>query len=237
MSSRDNEVYLMKPDGNKHSSFSVQNNLGGATTLSKKVDAALSDEAIERVVIGIEATSVYGESLVRFLKEDGRLGRYERKIHILNPKQVNKFKEAYNDLPKTDSVDAFVIADNLRFGRIAAAVPMGNYRYEALKNLTRARFFAVQNLTREKQRLLNQVFMKFSSLTQDKVFSNNFGATSLAVLEEFESVDQLCYMDFGELTDFIREKGKNRFENPEDIAKALQKAARSSYRLPKTIND
>ena len=33
-------------------------------------------------------------------------------------KQVRKFKEAYPDLPKNDYVDAFVIADHLRFGRI-----------------------------------------------------------------------------------------------------------------------
>ena len=33
------------------------------------------------------------------------------------------------------------------------------------------------------------------------------------------------------------EKGKNRFPNPNAVAKAIQKAARSSYRLPKTVND
>lgn len=33
------------------------------------------------------------------------------------------------------------------------------------------------------------------------------------------------------------EKGKNRFPDPDAVAKALQKAARSSYRLPKTVND
>jgi len=165
VSSRDNAVYLMKPDGDKHSSFSVQNNFSGATILSKKVSAALTDEELGHVVIGIEATSVYGENLVRFLREDGRLGQYERKIHVLNPKQVNKFKQSYNDLPKNDPVDAFVIADNLRFGRITAEVPMDDYQYQALRNLTRARFFAMQNLVREKQRFLNQVFTKFSSLT------------------------------------------------------------------------
>lgn len=227
----------MKPDGNKHSSFFIGNNLGGAQTLSKKIAQALSEEAIANVSIGMEATSVYGENLVRFLKEDGNLSRYERKIHVLNPRQVKKFKESYPELPKTDPVDAFVIADHLRFGRISAEVPMTDYRYDALKNLTRARFFAVQNLTREKQRFLNQVFLKFSSLTQDKVFSNNFGATSLAILEEFESVDDLCYMDFDRLATFVRDKGRGRFADPDAVAKALQKAARSSYRLPKTINE
>lgn len=44
-------------------------------------------------------------------------------------------------------------------------------------------------------------------------------------------------MDLQELTDFIIKKGKNRFPDPDAVAKAIQKAARSSYRLPKTVND
>ena len=44
-------------------------------------------------------------------------------------------------------------------------------------------------------------------------------------------------MDLHQLTDFIIEKGKKRFSNSDSMAKAIQKAARSSYRLPKTVND
>jgi transposase len=44
-------------------------------------------------------------------------------------------------------------------------------------------------------------------------------------------------MDLEELTNFIKEKGRNRFSNPDAVAKDIQKAARSSYRLPKTVND
>lgn len=235
--SRTNAVYLMLPDGGKHSSFAVQNDRHGATILSQRVSEALGKADLSNVVLGIEATSVYGDNLVRFLKEDGRLAPYGRKVHVLNPKQVKKFKDSYNDLPKTDAVDAFVIADNLRFGRIAKEVPMDDYRYDALKTLTRARFYAVHNLTREKQRFLNYVYMKFSSLVPDKVFSNTFGATSMAALMEFESSDELAYMDLKALTDFVRDKGRNHFDDPEAVAKALQAAARSSYRLPKTVND
>ena len=72
-------------------------------------------KAFNDVVIGLEATSIYGDSLVYALREDRRLGRYQRKLHVLNPKQVRKFKESYPDLPKNDWVDAFVIADHLRF--------------------------------------------------------------------------------------------------------------------------
>ena len=238
VSSRSNVVCFMHPDGRKLHSFSVQNNLGGAKMLSSRIVATLTDTQLHMVVIGMEATSVYGENLLHFLHQDGALGHFDRKLHVLNPKQVKGFKDAYPDLPKNDFVDAFVIADNLRFGRISKEVCfMDDYRYKALQSLTRARFHAVQSLTREKQRFSNYVFMKFSSLCQDDVFSNVCGATSLAVLLEFDTVDQLEAMDLDELSAFVRTKGRGRFADPEATAKALQKAARSSYRLPKTVND
>ena len=62
VSSKNNVAYLMKPDGSKHSSFSVQNNLGGAKLLSERIVSALGSMQLERVVIGLEATSIYGDS-------------------------------------------------------------------------------------------------------------------------------------------------------------------------------
>ena len=64
--------------------------------------------------------------------------------------RCNKFKLSCNDLPKNDCADSFVIADRLRFGRINQESRLDDYRYAALKNVTRARFFAVQNPTRDK---------------------------------------------------------------------------------------
>jgi len=235
--SRINAVYIMLPDGSKHSSFTVQNNLGGAQSLSKRVVAALKDFNISTVILGMEATSVYGDNLACFLREDGALGRFEKRIHVLNPKQVKKFKDAYPDLPKNDAIDAFVIADNLRFGRITAAIYSDDYRYKALQTLTRTRFSVVQNLTREKQRFMNYLFMKCSGLAQEKVFSNTYGSTALALIEEFETPDDIANMDVDQLVEFLVEKGKNRFPNPSEVAKAVQAAARGSYRLPKTVND
>jgi transposase len=215
----------------------VQNTLGGAQTLSKRIVAALREVGLTDVKLGLEATGVYGDNLVCFLREDGAIGQFDRKIHVLNPKQVKKFKDAYADLPKNDAVDAFVIADNLRFGRISAAVYMDDYRYKALQTLTRARYHAVQNLTREKQRFMNYLFMKCSGLAQEKTFSDNYGAAALAVFDEFDTPDDLADMDLDELTAFIAEKGKNRSPHPEKIAEAVQAAARGSYRLPKTVGD
>ena len=236
VSSKNNVVYLMKPDGSKHSSFSVQNNVGGAKILSEKIVSAMNSLVLTDVVIGMEATSIYGDHLVHSLREDGSLGAFQRKIHVLNPKQVRKFKEAYSDLPKNDFVDAFIIADHLRFGRIASEVYMDDYRYEALKTLTRARFYAVQNLAREKQRFANYLFQKYSELAQSPDFKNT-SATMLNLVSDFESVDDLANVPLEKLTVYIEKSGRGRFSDPEAVAKAIQSAARGSYRLPKTIND
>ena len=236
VSSKTNVTYLMKPDGSKHSSFSVQNNAGGAKMLSEKVVSAMNSLSLTDVVIGMEATSIYGEHLVHSLREDGNLGRFQRKIHVLNPKQVRKFKDAYPDLPKNDFVDAFIIADHLRFGRIASEVYMDDYRYEALKTLTRARFYAVQNLAREKQQFANYLFQKYSELAQSPDFKNT-SATMLNLVTDYESVDDLANTPLEELTAYIEKSGRGRFSDPEAVAKAIQSAAKGSYRLPKTIND
>lgn len=236
VSSKNNVTYLMKPDGSKHSSFSVQNNVGGAKMLSEKIVSAMNSLALTDVVIGMEATSIYGDHLVHSLREDGRLGAFQRKIHVLNPKQVRKFKEAYSDLPKNDFVDAFIIADHLRFGRIASEVYMDDYRYEALKTLTRARFYAVQNLAREKQRFANYLFQKYSELAQNPDFKNT-SATMLNLVSDYESVDDLANVPLEELTAYIEKSGRGRFSDPAAVAKAIQSAAKGSYRLPKTIND
>lgn len=170
VSSKNNVAYIMKPDGDKHSSFSIPNNRPGAEILVDRIVEVLHRLFIPKVVIGMESTSVYGDNLMYFLRETGKFSGFEKKLHMLNPKQVKKFRDTYSDLPKNDFVDAFIIADHLRFGRINKEVYMGDYRYEALKALTRARHQTVQSLTREKQRFLNQLFMKFSGFSQEKSF-------------------------------------------------------------------
>ena len=148
VSNKSNTAYLMKLDGSKHSSFPFPNSLDASRQLMKRIFAAITSESISGVIIGLETASVYGNNLICFLREYDSLMPYNKKIHDLNPKQVNKFKLAYNDLPKNNYVDSFVITDCLRFGRINKEVYLDDYRYKALQNLTRARFFTVQNLVK-----------------------------------------------------------------------------------------
>jgi transposase len=237
VSKDNNVVYIMKPDGSKFSNFKVPNNQRGAEKLVKRISAVMTSLHLSAVDIGLESTGIYGQHLVYFLKEDGNLSKFTRRLFVLNPTRVKKFSETYEELEKNDYVDSFVIADCLRFGRINNGVYEGDYRYDALKQLTRARYRTVVTLSKEKQRFANLLFMKCSSLTQEKVFSNTFGATALSLYEDFETIDDIISMDFDDLVEYIITKGKNRFSDPECVAKSVQAAARGSYRLPKTVNN
>jgi transposase len=118
VSLNDNKVRILHPDGTSLSKFTVPNSVPGAKTLSQKITGVMEKNRFDDVVIGLESTSVYGDPLVYFLKQDASVNRFNTKIHVLNPTQVNKFKMFYPDLPKTDDIDAWVIAEHLRFGRI-----------------------------------------------------------------------------------------------------------------------
>ena len=53
-------------------------------------------------------------------------------------------------------------------------------------------------------------------------------------LEQY-SLDKLANLSLEELVTHLRDKGNNRF--PEEVAKSIQKAARSSYSLDKVVED
>ena len=236
VSLKNNVVYIMKPDGDKYGSLHVPNTKSGATVLVDRIVSALNALNLKKVVIGLEATSIYGEPFVMYLREDGKLASFDRAIHVLNPKQVKEFKKSYPDLPKNDDVDSFIIADKLRFNRGIPPAFEPDYRYTALQTLTRQRFCIVQNLTREKVRFGNYLFLKCSGLAQDKDFKNT-SATTIALMEQFDTVDDLANADLDQLAAVVIKASKNHYIDPECIAKTIQATAKGSYRLPKTVND
>ncbi|MCC8177027.1 MAG: transposase [Bacteroidales bacterium] len=79
--------------------------------------------------------------------------------------------------------------------------------------------------------------MKCSGLAQEKILPHNTSATTIALMEQFVTVDELAYAGLDTLTDFIAKSGRGRFADPTATAKAVQAAAKGSYRLPKTVND
>lgn len=236
VSKKSNSVRFLNSSGDSLLLFSVPNNQDGALTILDKLKATLSDNDFTELSIGMESTSIYADHLALFLRNDDFLKKFHHSVRILNAKQVSKFKGSYPELPKTDHIDTLIIADYLRFGRIANEVALDE-KQVALRSLTRARFQVAQNLSREKTRFLETLFYKFSSLESNKVFSNTFGATAVSLIADFFSTDDIVSTSLEDLTDYVSKKGKNHFSNPQQIAYELQKAARSSYRLSKTVNN
>ncbi len=210
--------------------FSVFNNLPGAEELEKRIDLTMKESAFDTFMIATEASSFLDLHLVDYLANSKNLSKYSPLIYQFNPKLTARLKKAYADIDKTDDIDPFVIADRLRFGHLPEPYEESK-TYFPLKRLTRYRYHLVNTIAREKNYFLTHLFLKFSSFSSLKPFSNTFGKTSLAVITDFFSVDEVAAMPVEKLVDFIVQQGKNRFKEPQQIADALKKAARESYRL------
>src|SRR5690606_38235447 len=180
-------------------------------------------------------TSVYSFHPSMFLNADESLRKLGAKVFVMNPKQIVNFKKSYSDMDKTDEIDAFVIADYLRFGRNSVSV-VKEKQYIALQQLTRSRFHLIQQITEEKQRFLQHLSYKCNTFTEE-VESSVFGHAMMELFSEKYSLDELAQMPLEDLAAFLQEKGKNRFNDAECVAKSIQKAVRSSYRLDKVVED
>ena len=212
------------------SAFSILNNLPGAKEVEEKIESMMKEGSFDKLIIATEASSFLDLHLVDYLANSKTLSRYLPLIYQFNPKLTAGLKKVYADIDKTDDIDPFVIADRLRFGRLPEPYE-DSKAYFPLKRLTRYRCHLVNTIATEKNYFLTHLFLKFSSFSSLRPFSNTFGKTSLAVITDFFSVDEVAHMSMEDLVDFVIKQGNNRFKEPEKIAEAVKKVARESYRL------
>jgi len=213
----------MDPEGEELGYKTYSNNLSGATDFEAMIMKMMEEFSLCRLKIATEATSFYDLHLVEFLSSSIPLEKFNPQIYQLNPKIVSNFKRAYIDKDKTDINDSFVIADRLRFGRTPEPYE-NNKPYLPLRRLTRYRFHLVETIAREKSYFFTHLYLKYSNFSVENPFASVFGTTSLAIITDF-SPDELAKMTIEELTDFIIEKGRNHFKEPQKIVKAIQSMA------------
>ena len=98
------------------------------------------------------------------------------------PDQSDALRGMYIRQSKTDARDSFIIAEVIRFGKYSESnVPQE--KLFALRELTRNRYFmvdSVSDLKRKTTALIDQVFPEY-----EKLFSNNFGVSSMALLLKY----------------------------------------------------
>ena len=238
VSSKSNTLCALDYEGNKLLQLEVLNNQPGAETILESIINCLNSNNLKYAVIALESTSFYSTHIANFLSSNERFLYFNPLVYCLNPKTVANYRKSFVDMDKTDPLDAYIIADFARCGRITSK-PWRGAQYLALQRLTRHRLHLVETITREKNYMVSNVYLKFSELAvldkDDKPFSNTYGVTSAAVLTEFLSLDEIVYATVEELVEFVKDKGKNRFNDPYQTAKLLQKAARDSYRLDQVL--
>jgi len=230
LSQKVNATQFMDQDGQVvHKPFGFPNNLDGLEAFVAKLIPIITSHGFSRVKIGMEATGYYWWHLREYLDEHPTLNNMaEIELFVINPSLVKAFKKAYPTLPKTDFVDAWVIADRLRFGRLKP-ITEKDLRYQPLQRLTRLRYTLVRNATGEKNRALGLLFLKFPEYTT-VAGHRTFAKGPISLISEF-TLDEILDKPVEELAQFVVEQGNARFSNPELFIEELKKAARRSYRL------
>lgn len=238
VSSKTNVLCALDFSGNKLLNLKALNNQPGADSILESILSCLNSNSLNYVVIALESTSFYSTHIANFLSSNEMLLAYKPLVYCLNPKSVANYRKSFVDIDKTDPLDAYIIADFARVGRITCE-PWRGAQFLALQRLSRHRLHLIECIAREKAYMVSNIYLKFSELPvldkEEKPFSNLYGVTSAAVLTEFLSLDDIAYSTIDDLVKFVSAKGKNRFSNPLETAKLLQKAARDSYRLDKVL--
>lgn len=239
VSLKSNQVCAINFNSDKLLNMSFANTPSGSESLINNILKIVNEHHFNKIFFAMECTGVYYMHIATYICTNSTLNNLNTLVYTVNAKSIDKYKESYIDVEKTDPTDAFIIADFIRVGRTNNLSPFKGSQFLALQRLTRQRKHLADEISREKCYASANIFLKFSALsnTDDKPFSNNYTKSATAILTEFFSVEDIINKPIEELVDFISSKGKNRFKNPEDNANILVKAARDSYRLDKISYD
>lgn len=204
-------------------SFRISNSHKGAETLINKIKSINTNNL--PVVIGMEATGHYWLSLYSRLMQEG----FE--INVINPIQSDSFRNMYIRQSKNDAIDAFIIAEIIRFGRFTTT-SLAEEDMLALRNLSRFRLFQVDtvaDLKRKTISLLDQVFPEYTRL-----FSDTFGKSSLELLSSSCTPEEILAMDIQKLIAILNSASKGRLGS--DKANEIKSAANESFGIKVALN-
>jgi transposase len=216
--------------------FRVTNNLPGAQLVADTLAQTATELGYLRIEIGWEATGMLWIPFHCYLSSDPLLQPFELELVCFNPKLVAKFKDGLVLRgPKNDDRDAFDVAARLRFGELPVSYVPSDF-WQGLRRLTRYRYRLSKSLSREKMRFQSYAFLKCSDWKRAKVFSDTFGATSMALLTEF-TVAELQAMTHDQLVDLISHRGQGRFHDPAATARTLRQVLHTSYPIDPQMDE
>ena len=237
-----NQVCFLNFNQKKLASFSSKNNLDGAKLIEEKILSTLdNNKELNKILIILESTGIYSLHIASYLSTQESLISKDIELYVVNPVSTANYSKVLREFSKNDPNDAYALADFIRSGHTKDMIPFRGTQRLSLQRLTRHRKHIVELLAKEKTYVLNNIFLKFSDYNNGKhdckTFTNMFSETSTQVLLNFDSPETIANMKLDKLVELVIKYSKNKFNDPEEVAKTLQKAARSSYRLDKTSYD
>ena len=197
---RGHEAAVINQDGTfAIKPFKFPNTTAGFNKLMETV-LSVSPELTD-FEFGMEATGHYWLNLYCKLTDAGAA------VHVVNPVQSDALRGLYIRKSKTDSKDAFLIADLIRIGRYSETT-LSDPDLISLRELTRQRFYLVDCVSDAKRKVISLIDKVFPEYEQ--LFSDIFGATSLALLEQYPTPDLLCEVSTTKLTNFLKSVSHGR---------------------------
>jgi transposase len=174
----------------------------------------------EDTIIGLEATGHYWLTLFEKLKRDGYT------VYVLNPLQVDSYRNENIRGAKTDEIDCQLIAKIIRFGS-GQSTHLPKEELFVLREICRFRADIRKRTTTLKLKIIaivDQVFPEYQS-----VFPDIFCKTAQELLKEYTTVEMIAEEDVEKLTQVIKMISKQQFT--EKHALALKTKAKATFGL------
>lgn len=170
----------------RSSAITISNSEEGYKKLHQDISAFCGATGDSQVRIGLESTGIYHTNIISFLLSQNY------KVMMINPILTNMARKASKvHCPKNDNLDSQTICKYLIDNRDKfSPYTLSVYHNEALKSLSRKRFFIVEDLRKAKlavNNIVQLIFPEFKTL-----FSNIYGESAIAILKEYKSPKNLA---------------------------------------------
>lgn len=241
VSTQTNQVCAMNFEQIVFFNLSFQNTPEGCDALISTLYAFIDKEKFDAMTIVTESTSVYDYHVCTYLSSKLSITNLKITIYSVNARSIANYRKSYVEMEKTDPGDAYLIADFARVGRCNKIRPFKATQHIALKRLTRERYHLSEQLVREKNYVLNNIYLKVSGMltlpNREQPFTDIFSASNIRFLTEYTSPFDLAERPLQEIIAYFRSTSKNRCDDYARIASQFDTVIRSSYRLDKAAYD
>ena len=197
--------------------FTITNNKTGFLDLLSKIQS--SEESLQNVKVGLEATGHYSYNILGFLVDKGL------PTFVINPLHTNLYRKSLSlRQTKTDKVDSKTIAMMLMSGMDFQSYSTTSYHNEELKSLTRYRFDKVQERAQLKTSIARLVSILFPEL--EKLVSRLHMNSVYQLLGEYPGASFIADVHLTRLTNLLLDASKGCYGK--DKAVEIRDAARNS---------